>query len=120
MNPSYAWVCHSCSATNLPGQGACSACHFPAIASAREIKYARSQVDTVSPSGPIKSEPDLIDEISTLPTAQQAAAIFLLGLCFAGLVMFRALSSFEGTVGGLVVSVVAGTLLVFLLKKTGK
>ena len=34
--------------------------------------------------------------------------------------MFRALSSFEGTVGGLVVSVVAGTLLVFLLKKTGK
>ena len=107
--------------TNPPGQGKCSACQFPAVATAREIRYARPHIDPASASDPAKSEPDITDEISKLPTAQQAVAIFLIGLCFTGVVMFRALASFEGIVGGLMVSVIAGTLLVLLLnKRAGK
>lgn len=38
--PTYAWVCHSCNQTNIPGIGACNHCGFPAVASAKDIDAA--------------------------------------------------------------------------------
>ncbi len=42
--PLYAWVCHSCRATNLAGSEACGACGCPAIASAADIEEAKTGV----------------------------------------------------------------------------
>ena len=67
-----------------------------------------------------RPEPGITDEISKLPAAQQAVALFLLGLCFVGLVMLKALVSFEGTIGGLLLAVIAGALLVLILSKHQK
>ena len=67
-----------------------------------------------------RPEPGITDEISKLPKAQQAVAIFLLGLCIVGLVMLKALVSFEGTIGGLLLAVIAGALLVLILPKHEK
>lgn len=42
--PHYAWVCHSCHATNPAGSEACGACEYPAVASAADIKDANAGV----------------------------------------------------------------------------
>ena len=107
-------------ASNPPGQGICSACQFPAIATAREISHARPQLDPGSVIVSTRPEPGITDEISKFPKAQQAVAILLLGLCFVGLVMLKALVSFEGTIAGLLLAVIAGALLVLILPKHEK
>lgn len=38
--PTYSWVCHSCKTVNNPGEGACQACGFPAVATGEEIQAA--------------------------------------------------------------------------------
>lgn len=42
--PHYAWVCHSCHATNPAGLEACGTCGCPAVASAADIEEAKTGV----------------------------------------------------------------------------
>jgi hypothetical protein len=42
--PRYAWVCHSCHATNPAASEACSSCGFPAVASLADIEEAKAGV----------------------------------------------------------------------------
>lgn len=42
--PHYAWVCHSCHATNSAGLEACGTCGCPAVASAADIEEAKTGV----------------------------------------------------------------------------
>jgi Zn-finger in Ran binding protein and others. len=44
----YRWVCHKCESANDPGSSRCSACGFPAIATAVEIARARGEPNPVS------------------------------------------------------------------------
>ncbi|MGE5492255.1 MAG: hypothetical protein ACM31P_13310 [Actinomycetota bacterium] len=38
--PDYTWICHSCKATDQPGEEICRRCGFPAVATGSEIDEA--------------------------------------------------------------------------------
>ena len=42
--PAYAWICHSCHATNPAGSEACCVCRCPAVASNADIEEAKTGV----------------------------------------------------------------------------
>lgn len=54
MNPTYSWACHSCDTSNPPGTGTCSACQFPATATALEITNAKQRLDAGSNAAAIR------------------------------------------------------------------
>jgi len=41
--PDYRWICHACRSPNEAGRASCTACGFPAVASARDIDESKEQ-----------------------------------------------------------------------------
>ena len=86
--PDYAWVCHSCKETNIPGAQVCQACGFPAEASAYEIDEAVTGIKRQ----PRKSRKEWLvkrhEEIAALPLSKKVFAYFLRVIQFFGALFF--------------------------------
>ena len=86
--PDYAWICHSCKASNRPGLENCSACGFPAVATGAEIEEAITGI----PSQPVLSRKELIKqrhaEMAALALWKKPIAYLFRGIAFVGGIVF--------------------------------
>lgn len=86
MSP-HRWVCHSCQAINPAEATSCSACGFPAIATAREI-------ESVEDGSPIPASAEQGGFFS-LPLPQIAAILIGIGTACIGLALIHFSKSFD-------------------------
>ena len=111
--PDYAWVCHSCKASNSPGAEVCQACGFPATASGAQIAEAVTGIKRQ----PFPSRKELFrvrrQEIAALPFWKKPFAYALRAVQLIGAVIFWVAVfslSWQGAALGLSLAVVAELL----------
>ena len=75
--PLYAWVCHSCHATNPAGTEACGAYECPAVASVADIKKAKTGVKQPPRLSRKQWQAQRRTEIAVLPFWKKPAAYAL-------------------------------------------
>lgn len=111
--PDYAWICHSCKASNPSGFDVCTSCGFQAIATGAEIEEAVTGI----PHSPSLSRKELLKErrleMAALPLWKKPIAYLLRGVQIFGSLIFG-VGLFElsgiGMLMGLAVTFVAETL----------
>lgn len=84
--PLYAWVCHSCYATNPAGSEACGACGCPAVASVADIEEAKTGVKQPPRLSRKQWQAQRRTEIAVLPFWKKPAAYALQAMRVVGAV----------------------------------
>lgn len=86
--PDYAWICHSCKASNPSGVDVCTSCGFQAIATGAEIEEAVTGI----PRPPTLSRKELLkerrSEMAALPLWKKPIAYLLRGVQIIGSLIF--------------------------------
>lgn len=80
----YAWVCHSCKAVNAPGELACRACGFPAVATGAQIEEAVTGIKQPPRLNRKELQRQRRAELAGLPLHKKPFAYFLRVVQFIG------------------------------------
>lgn len=84
--PLYAWLCHSCHATNPAGSEVCGACGCPAVASVADIEEAKTGVKQPPRLSRKQRQTQRRTEIAALPFWKKPAAYTLQAMRVVGAV----------------------------------